>query len=1518
MSREIDERIVDMKFNNQQFETGVATSLSSLEKLKKGLNLTGATRGLGELSSAAGKFSLAGIAQGAETITKKFSALGIVGVTALVNISNQALNTGKQIVSSLTIDPIKAGFSEYELKMGSIQTIMAGTGASLEDVNEKLNELNTYSDKTIYSFADMTTNIGKFTNAGVSLNDSVGAIQGISNAAALSGANANEASRAMYNFAQAISTGSVKLIDWKSIELANMGTVEFKTQLLDGAVAAGEMEKGADGLYYVLSKGKRIALDGISATQGFTGSLEHQWMTSEVLINTLNKYSDATTDIGKRAFAAAQDVKTLSQMYDTLKEAAQSGWAQTWEIIAGDFNEGKALWTELNDAISGIIGKSADARNEMLLLWDKYGGRAAVIQSFRNALEKLGEVLKPISEAFREFFPKKTYRDLVKISYAILNFTRDLEITSETTDKIKRIFRGVFALLDIGRQAFVAIAKAIGKFAGKLGPTVDTVTDFAASLGDWLVSLSESAKKGDVFTKFIDKVADGISKAAIWIKGAVQKIKEGFAGLVQSFDKIRGVNLTGIESFTEKLQLRFEPIITLGKKIGEAFKWLYEVIKGWVQKISIRFDYLSVIGTGIGKAINFISEKIGSGGSKVEGLTTKMKDSFAKFGAAVAPIFKGIGDWFKKLFENFSFKNLTDAANTGLFAGLVAIVGKFSKSMTDLLSGGLLAGIGVAAVKFINSLSTITANAAGVFKGVTNVLDGVKDTLKAYQSQLKAGALLKIAISIGILAAAILVLAMIDSQRLLIATAAITVLFADLAASMAVFQKVVGGPNSKGLATASLALVAMSTSLLIMAGAVSMMAKIDSESLKRGLGAFTVIFAETAAFMKLTEKTKAAKGLGLVSLGISLILFAKALQKFSALDQGTLIKGIGVMTTLLAILAAFTLATKSVQGTASTAIGLVILAASLLIFAEAIKKIGEIPFEVLKTGLWGIGFALALVTGALALMPADMLVKSIGLAAISGALIVLGIALSNMGGMTADEIKKSLITLAAALTIIVAAVALMSGGILGAAAILVISGALFVLAGVLKILGAMSLQEIGIALLAMAGVFVVLGLAALVLGPLVPVLIALSVAMGLLGLASLAIGAGLLLFSAGLAALAISGAAGAAVLVVAVKSILELIPLALEMLGKGIIAFAKVISESYPTLFSAMRTVLLSLIAAITAVGPKAITALLGLLNNLLRQLAVAVPEMVRSGMRLILGILKGIGDNIKAIVTAGTNIVLGFLRGVTEKLPAVIDGAFKLIIAFINGLADAIRKNHVAIYNAVDNLVSAIINALTNLNSRFKDAGKNILNGMISGIKAKVSDLVDAAAAAAKKGLEAVKKFLGIRSPSTEFADVGRFSILGLAEGLKKFAGKAVAAAKDVGVRAKDSMAKALSTVADVVSGNIDTNPTIRPVLDLTDVMSGSKRLDGMMGNRGIAVSGTAAQASAASQVVSANIGAQVSREMKVALDELKGAFKGALDTLTVAQPQVNFNGSYSFAGQEDIDYFMNQAALLVQRRKG
>ena len=398
MSKTIDQRVVEMSFDNRNFEKNVKTSLSTIDKLKSSLNFSGMSKGLNELSKSASSVNFNPLTKGIQEVGVQFNALYSIADQTMRRITNSVMDFGLNLGKQLIIDPKKSGFEEYEEKMGAVQTIMASSKESLETVNEALEKLNEYSDKTIYSFKDMTNNIGKFTNAGVKLDDAVLAIKGVSSAAALSGATAEQASHAMYNFAQALSAGAVRLPDWKSIEVASMDTKEFKEQLIQTAVEMGTLTDAGDGMYETL-KGNTL-----NATKNFRDTLQDQWLTSEVLIKTLKDYADETTDIGTRAMAAAKDVKTFTMLIDTLKEAVQSGWAKSFEIIFGDFNQAKKLWTNVSDVLGAVIDNIAKIRNDFLnsflgkTFTKTFSVMSEAFSSVKESTEGLKDAVKTVAD----------------------------------------------------------------------------------------------------------------------------------------------------------------------------------------------------------------------------------------------------------------------------------------------------------------------------------------------------------------------------------------------------------------------------------------------------------------------------------------------------------------------------------------------------------------------------------------------------------------------------------------------------------------------------------------------------------------------------------------------------------------------------------------------------------------------------------------------------------------------------------------------------------------------------------------------------------------------------------------------------------------------------------------------------------------------------------------------------------------------------------------------------------------
>ena len=1525
MSKTVDERVVEMRFDNKQFESGVQTSLSTLDKLKKSLNLTGASKGLEDVSSAAKGVNMSGLSNAVETVQLKFSAMQIVAMTALANITNSAVNAGKRIVSALTIDPVKSGFSEYETQINAVQTILANTeskGKTLEDVNKALDELNTYADKTIYNFTEMTRNIGTFTAAGVDLDTSVAAIKGIANLAAVSGSTSQQASTAMYQLSQALASGTVKLMDWNSVVNAGMGGQVFQDALKETARVHG------------------IEIDKMIESEGsFRDTLQKGWLTSEILTETLSKFTGDLNEeqlktmgytdeqiasivkMGQTANDAATKVKTFTQLFDTLKEAAQSGWTQSWEIIVGDFEEAKVLLTEVSDTFGAIIGASAQSRNEMLQGWKDLGGRTAFIDAVRNAFQGVLSIIKPIKEAFREIFPPMTAERLFNLTEGLKNLTARLKLGESTANKLKRTFKGVFALIDIGVQIISAIARGFMDLVGFIAPAGDGLLGFTAKIGDVIVKFRDFLKSGNVFNKAVGAIVTTLGKAITGVMNFVSKI----GNAIKSFASI---DLGPIDKFTEHIEIRFQPLTALGNGI----KKVCEVIIAIVKK-------LAPVALALGKIIG--------------------------------QVFGGLFNKISTAVKNADFNTLMDLINAGLLGGLLVKLKSFISSMDSIKE----------------TIDGFLGNIKGIVENVNGILSGVKDSVRAFQQDLKAKTLLKIAGAIAILTASILVLSTIDSDKLTASLGAMTTMFIELFGSMTIFQKIMGDKGSRGMGKMATGMIGLSLAVLILAAAMTKVAKLewseitkgltaiagltammvaaaailgktsgkmtkgmsglimmalamkilvgvvrdlgalDVDTLKRGLSSVAVLLAEVMAFMLLTNKTKVGigKGTGLVLLATSLTILASAVKKFASLDGGALTKGLTAVGIILAELAIFTNLTKNSKRVVSTATGLTILAAAMLIFAKAIKNMGSMDWDTIGKGLLTMAGALAIVVGAMKLLPKGGVFKGTSLVLVATSLLILGRALSNMGGMSWGEVTTALVTLAGSLGIIAAAMALMRKALPGAAAMLVLSTALAIFTPMLKILGRMSLEEIGRGLLTLAGVFAVVGAAGYILAPVTPIILALSAAIALLGVGCLAAGVGILAISAGLAALAVSGTAGAAALVIIVSSLISLIPMILSQVGQGIIELCKVIANGSAAICDALAAVLIAVLGAINRAIPPLMEVLGTLLVALLDLLVSYTPKIIDAGMKIIISILKGIADNIDEVVKMAVEIITNFLNAIASQIPNIIAAGFNIILSFINGLADAITEYTPQIIEAVKNLFNAIKNAallvLTesipgfsaigsaimnngfiqgiksmissavgsvgsvvskcvskigefvskfkngakNLISSFKDGigekvtdvvdtvksipakcveklkekisdfknvGKDMMNGLIEGVKSKFQEIKDAATGVISGAVSAVKNFLGIHSPSRVFAEIGEYSDEGFAEGLTKFAGVASSAAKDVGNSTVDSLKSSLSKVSDVINDNFVADPTIRPVIDLTEIQNGAAAVDGLFSN--------------------------------------------------------------------------------------
>lgn len=1382
MSTTIDERVVEMRFDNKQFESNVQTSLSTLDRLKKSLNLSGAAKGFDEIDSASKKVNMNGLANAVESVRLKFSALEVMAVTALANITNSALNAGKRIVSALTIDPIKTGFQEYETQIGAVQTILANTqheGTNLQQVNRALDELNTYADKTIYNFTEMTRNIGTFTAAGVNLQTSVDSIKGIANLAAVSGSTSQQASTAMYQLSQALAAGKVSLMDWNSVVNAGMGGKVFQDALVRTSELLGTGAKNAINMYGSFRE---------SLTKG-------EWLTTEVLTETLKQFAGAYSEadliqqgfsesqakeiaqMAKTAEEAATKVKTFTQLWDTLKESAQSGWTATWEILIGDFEEAKDLLSEVSETIGNVIGEAAQARNDLLSgglssgwkqllnqgiadeagyiesiqevarksgdafdkmvadsdnfsdalkkglqegvissdtlsdavhnLRDKMtgmsqeerkaagytsemveqiekldeglkngsvsmdeftekilkpSGRENLIQSIWNAAKGLMSVIAPIKEAFRDIFPPMTSEQLYAFTEALRNLTERMKLSETTSENLKRTFKGLFAVLDIIKQAVTAVFNAVGSLLGGVGDLGAGILGVTGTFGDWLVKLDEFIKQGDVFNKVLGTIVSVIKTVATAIRDFVKVVAEKIA-------------FPGFELFHSLL----ERLHTRMSQIGDA-------AGGMKSSVSSAFEAM-------GNAL----------------ANCQFMQLLQAIWDAVKAIAGGIADAMGKVGSS-----LIDSIGNADFSGVI-----------DLLNGISFGAIAVGITKFVGAIKEQLDSIGSIKESFIGILDSVRGCFEAYQSQLQAGTLLKIASAIAILVASLVALSLIDSAKLSAALGAITVLFADLMASMAVFNKISG--QASGVIRSTTAMLAISTSVLILASALKKLGDLDAkqlatgltgvvgltatmivaakslskggptiikgasqmvifaaaikvlasacedlsaldwEELAKGLVGVGVLLAEVSLFMNTAKFSgqSVTTATGIVILSGAIKILASACEDFAQMNWGEIGRGLTSIGIVLAEIVAFTRLTGNAQHVIATSAALIGIGAAMKILAAAVKDFSAMNWSELAVGLVGMAGALTAVTIAVNFMPKNMIAIGTGLIAVSTALLIMASALENMGGMEWNEIAKGLVALGGSLGIMAVGLRAMTGTLSGSAAMLVAASALAILTPVLSILGAMSWTAIVKGLVSLAGAFTVIGVAGAVLTPLVPTILGLSGAMALIGVAVLGLGAGLLAAGTGLSAIAVgftalaaAGTAGAtavvASLTVIITGIADLIPAIVAKIGEAIVEFCKVIANSAGEIGNAVKEVVLTLVDVLIECVPAIADGALKLIAGVLEALVQYTPQIVDSLFQFLIGVLEGIARNLPGLIQAAIDVLMAFFAGIVDALKGI------------------------------------------------------------------------------------------------------------------------------------------------------------------------------------------------------------------------------------------------------------------------
>lgn len=1537
---EVEHRVVRMEFDNAAFERRIKQTLRSLADLDKSLKLTGATKGLTDVSNAAKKVNLAPIVDSARGIGGAFVAASAVAVTALATITSAAIHAGASMVHSLSLEPLLQGFQEYELNIGSIQTILANTsrdGTSLQQVNDALDELNEYSDQTIYNFAQMTKNIGTFTAAGVSLDTAVSSIKGIANLAAISGSTSEQASTAMYQLSQAIAANKATLVDWNSVVNAGMGGEVFQRALFATGQALGTITDAPVGTTFD---------EWTAAGNSFRDSLQEGWITGEVLTTTLQGFTGELTAaqlesigytqeqiaeiqaLGEMGVEAATKIRTVSALMTTVKETVTSGWAETFRTIFGDFEEATVLFTQIGEGIVGFVQRSNEARNELLEGWDQLGGRLVLIQAFQRGIQALISIVRPVREAFREIFPRLTSERLFEMTEAFSEFMAGLRPSLRTIANVKDIFRGLFSALEIGWTVFREGTSFVRDFIAELlGLGEGNILEFAASIGDVFTTINESLEGGQRIREFFDELRESIDDPVQLLQDLGDAIADFF-----SFDD------DGVAS-------------DAAERLSDRFSGLGDVLQDLPQKLEPVADFFRRIGDILGQVGDLIGEAF-------DEVKNKLAEAF------------GPGE----------FNEVLDALNTGLLGGIAFLLARW-------LRGGINIDFG-----------------EGLFQNISSAFEELTGVLEALQTKIRSDALQKIAIAVALLAASMVALSLIDSGALTRALVAMSVGFTQLMGAFALLNALDSGFITGVSFTAIAAgMVLLAGAMVVMSVAVRILAGLGWEDLAKGLLAVTTMLGVMVATSHLIASNAGnliLAGIGMTAMAVGLTALSGAVAIFGNMEWDTLVRGFASVATGLLLLAGA--ARLMPENMVRRGVGLIFMATALNILARAVKEFAEMDWDEMVRGFVGMAGGLGILIAALHLMPPNIVAQASGVLILSGAMLVLGEALENFGEMSWTEIGKGLATLAGALLILVVALNAMSGSISGSFSLLIASAALAALAQVIVTLGDVPFGDVikGIAGLALG--IGVIAVAATLLAPVAPALLSFGAALLLVGGGFALFGVGVLQIAEAFRVLGEAGPEGTEAFIGAMKALGRALPDILTGLAVGIINFFEELIGSLPELVKAFGRVLGTLIEELAGMVPRfgelfvvmgetALEALrelfpdvvetgilfistflkaveenigdwtsigLSIITQFLLAIGEGTDALVEAGAQIIVNLLLGIasrsgeigaaasavvytfvltlGSLAQAFIDAGTQVIVNILLGISQNMNRIAFAAGVLVITFINTIANlgtsilnagtnavinlvnGISQSAFRVATAVTNLITtfintvfnaagqiiesganAIINFVTGLGrhgERIVQAGVNTVLGFLKGVASNAVALADGAAQILIDFLNALadvienrsddlraagariagaiidgitgglasqagevagmlgdiadgvisnfQGVLGINSPSTVFAEIGRQIMQGLEVGLVDGEGSATDTAVEMVGRTTKAIEKSIRDSLAGMETAAEFRPTVVPVVDLSQVHRGASDISRLMGGTSIDAEFSASQA--------------------------------------------------------------------------
>lgn len=1360
MSKEVDERVVEMRFNNALFESKVQQTMRSLAALNEKLMFKGAEKGFEKVSDSSEKVKFNALLNALDNLSQKFSAVEVIGVTALMRITNQAVDAGERLVKALSLDPIISGFQEYETQINAVQTILANTsskGTTLDQVNAALDELNHYADLTIYNFTEMTRNIGTFTAAGVDLNTSVSAIKGIANLAAVSGSTSQQDSTAMYQLSQALASGTVKLQDWNSVVNAGMGGQVFQDALKETArvhgIAIDSMIKKEGSFRETLSKGWLTSSILTETLQKFTGDLNEETLKS---IGYTDEQIKKIMEMGKTANDAATKVKTFSQLKDTLTEALQSGWTQTWQTIIGDFEEAKELFTRFSDVFSDLINKSSEARNTVLAgglntgwqqlstaLGDSADFYSQMLEkvmlangsisqkqiddagSFVKALQQGGVSAEQLQNGLKESYKQLSVlgalsddalkakkldpaqvRSLAKsfeeVNQKVADGSLDLDIYSKKIGELsgrEHLIESIWNVFEALEKVVEPVARAWQKIFSPI--TADQIYNIAKSIDEFTAKLSISDETADK----IERTFSGIFAVLnVWknmlltvskVLGEVFNAVSPLAGGFLSITASLGdclVEMANAVNNSKTFKTTLDGIHWIIGKVSEGMQTFAGVLTDVSNNVSVVFDPLKTLGEWFENFISFI--------------TPKLKWLADKIGE----IFEELGSGASGAFGNLNGNALWGFANAGMIAGLIAGIKGFLEAFKD-----------------------IGSTVKDTIGGVAELLNKLGEAVTAWKNNKNAETLKTISTAVAILAGSLVVLSMVKPERLAASTGAMIALFAELLVALAIYDEIAKKTKKVGKGTSSM--VVMAAGVLILTSALKKISEIENEKLLTSVIALGAVMAElVAAQVAISKWAKdgAKHAMSMLAMAAAVRVLAEAVEQLADLGWDGIEKGLIAVAGLLAEVAAFSGLSNFGGLTAGKAVGILILAAALSVLEKSVSAFSKMPVDELQNGIGVLGAILGeIAVFSMLSNPAEhVLSTATALTILSGGLLILSNALANLGGMTLGQIGVALAAMAGGLIEMGVALTLVKGSLGSATSFLIMSVVLNALVSPLKSLGEMSLEEIGHGLLAVGGALGIFAIAVGTMSLAGPIVIAVSAALSLL---------------AGSFALLLGTMAAVSLMPLRVEALV----VALGTLGSAIGVFIAGVIAGLGTAAGSIAIAIAEIIVAVCNAIAQAVPAI----GNALAQLIVAI-------CNVIVQCSEPIGQ---ALFTLGTVVI----QTIIDLIAWAWDGGGEG--GGIKGALSELLGNIVAWLSEHLNPINLFGGLLGTISGFFGKIGEYMSQGLANGLNtgASVQIANNGVQTLCNKVKDFFRNAFGINSPSTWMRELGQWFAPGLINGL-------------------------------------------------------------------------------------------------------------------------------------------------------